>query len=1067
MVLCGVPGSLALGEVVGRATAVAGGPTTPVAAYRGKFSMRTFSRAEGFPGDSVTTILQSRDGYLWVGTSSGLVRFDGVRFEEIRLPAYGTNASVRIAALCEDVGGALWVGVQQGGLVRLAGRQMTHHGKGKGLLDDDITSLAPDVDGGVWIGTRSGLNHWDGHQFAAYTTRDGLSDELVSGLHVARSGAVWITTRSGMYQFQKGRIIAQELETESQGRRPEFLGAYEDRRGNLWAFGDTYLINLVEGKRFNYFRGSDAASVRLWSLCEGADGRLWIGTSGRGLFCFEDNRFQPVVLGGQHEPNDVRAICEDHEGNLWLGTSAGGLVQLLPRGVEGVRPDAGLPSGPVSSVAVDGVGRVFAGLEDGGLYVGEAGRFSRVVAGWDVPERNSSGALEKRGALPPGQPGEQAGPDGISPSVEGQSLITSICTTADGTMWVGTFGNGLHGQRDGRRLHLSTLNGLCDDFILSLCVADGGTVYAGTRSGCVCRIMDGAVKTLREVKEVEAGGVTALLPAQGGGLWIGTESGKVFRDQEGRSRMIHEFSPGGGRAIRALHEDAQGRLWAGSAGGGLACWTERQSRTWTAASGLPGDSIYGVVDDASGDLWLVATGGIYCVARESIQMALTNGAPLACRLMHEAGEKSDEGWEHGWPRAVRSPQGAIWFATLEGLLTVDKGMRHSKRQGPSGVILESVLVNGRPISRSSVQAFGRGTTRQTQLRLSDVGSMDFQFTAPTFTTPERVQFRHKLEGFDPDWVADGAARHARYGPLPFGDFRFRVASRLADGVWNEVAVPFAFTVPTPPWRSVPAFGLYAVAVVGMVGGIVRIVSHRRLRLRLARLEQQQALERERMRIAQNMHDDIGSKLTKLSFLSERVKMDSERGRPVAEQIGSIATTSRELLKTLDEIVWAVNPRNDSLENLAAYLSHWAAEYFQNTDIQCEMRLPREIPHHPLSADVRHNLFLSFEEALHNLLKHSGAAVARVEMTASPGRFEITITDNGRGFDSRKAVREAGARGVGGLRPLTPGRRGGNGLANMRERLAEAGGSCMIESTPGSGTTVRLRIPLGTSGKGRL
>jgi signal transduction histidine kinase len=132
-----------------------------------------------------------------------------------------------------------------------------------------------------------------------------------------------------------------------------------------------------------------------------------------------------------------------------------------------------------------------------------------------------------------------------------------------------------------------------------------------------------------------------------------------------------------------------------------------------------------------------------------------------------------------------------------------------------------------------------------------------------------------------------------------------------------------------------------------------------------------------------------------------------------------------------------------------------------------MRLPREIPHHPLSADVRHNLFLSFEEALHNLLKHSGAAVARVEMTASPGRFEITITDNGRGFDSRKAVREAGARGVGGLRPLTPGRRGGNGLANMRERLAEAGGSCMIESTPGSGATVRLRIPLGTSGKGRL
>jgi signal transduction histidine kinase len=227
-----------------------------------------------------------------------------------------------------------------------------------------------------------------------------------------------------------------------------------------------------------------------------------------------------------------------------------------------------------------------------------------------------------------------------------------------------------------------------------------------------------------------------------------------------------------------------------------------------------------------------------------------------------------------------------------------------------------------------------------------------------------------------------------------------------------------------------------------------------------------------VRIAQDMHDDIGSKLTKISFLSERAKVELSDNAKAAGQIESIASTSRELLQTLDEIVWAVNPHNDTLEHLAAYLAQYAADYFTNTTMECDLRLPRQLPDHDVSAEARHNLFLAFEEALNNVLKHSGASKVRVEMKLNPvspsppfrpppspilrlGRggwrgeeLEINVTDNGCGFES-----------MGTAEPPPGGQRGGNGLINMRQRMADVKGLCEIRSEPGCGTTVSLRIPL--------
>lgn len=983
--------------------------------------IRIWRTDKGLPADSVTAIIQTRDGFLWVGTTAGLVRFDGVKFSEVKLGRYVDQTRMSITALAEDSSGQLWVGTQQDGLFELSPSGERNYGRLQGLLDENVTSLAAGSNNLVWIGTKAGLNLYDGREFKSYTVKDGLPDEFVSGVAVARSGTIWITTRAGMCQFTNGTIIQEVLQTESQGRSPEYLGAYEDRRGNLWAFGDTYLINLAEGQRFNYFRGNEATSVRIWSLCEGRDGRLWIGTSGRGLFCFDDNRFQPVSLDELRWPYDVRAICEDHEGNLWLGTSGGGLVQLRPQPVHVMRAGQGLPATAPTALALDSGGRIYVGMQRGGIFVGEAGRFERFnsYGGWEV-----------------------------------QDFVSSLCLGRDGTVWAGTLGGGVYGLRSGRGVQITTANGLTDNSVLAVTVDAENNLWASTAAGTLHRFSSTNETRFDTRHGLSSAAITTMLPARAGGLWFGTESGEVFRYERGKFTLLQSDPATEVKPVLALCEDERGRLWVGTAGNGMRCVVNGANATWMTSNWLPNNYIAGIVQDSAGNLWLATGAGIFRISHTELEKSLAEptAAPGA-KLIVDARTTSESMMAMGGPRALVAPEGKLWFATSEGVLNMDT-RRPEVDSTPLPPFIENVTINGgKPLSVlwnatwSSVH-----TNKSVTMTLRDLKSLEIRFTALSFATPEKTRFRHKLEGFDVDWVDDGNTRFKRYDRLPYGNYVFRVAARQADGLWQEAGNPFAFEVPTPVYLQSWAIGAYCVTAVALVAGIVRVVSHRRLRRALTLLEQQQALERERMRIARDMHDEIGSKLTKISFLSEHARVDAKAEGPLAGKIESIAETSRDLLQTMDEIVWVVNPRNDTLEHLTAYLSHYADEYFQNTSIEFELRLPQTVSHLPVSSEIRHNLFLAFEETLNNVLKHSGATKVKVEMLVKLPKFEIVVTDNGCGFDPA-------TRPVALSRPGNRGGRGGNGLRNIRQRLVDVGGECEFRSQPGSGTVVTLRILL--------
>jgi signal transduction histidine kinase/ligand-binding sensor domain-containing protein len=976
-------------------------------------TLRAWTKQQGLPDDSVTSVLQTHDGFLWVGTSSGLARFDGMRFAVMTPQNVKSNSAFPITALCEDTRGKLWIGTQQNGLLCYEDGVVNPCSQRYGFTARTITSIAEDSRGALWIGTPTGLARLENSAITHFTTKDGLPNDFVSNVHVARSGTIWITTHGGICQFKDNNLEPVPFQIDSPSRNPESLGVYEDRRGKLWAFGDTYLVNFTDNKHLNHFGSGDA--TRIWSLCEGGNGELWIGTSGKGLYCFADNKFVPVMLHNGEITSDVRAICEDRQGNLWLGTHSDGLVRLQPRNVSVMDAIAGLPNRSPVCLAVNSEGRAWIGFDRAGLYEGSAGNFAQF----------------------PARPGLQ-------------NLISSVCVAPDSNLWVGTPGAGLYCVSKQRILHLTTADGLSDNKIVSLAADADGSVWVGTASR-LHRISNGAITTFGESEGLPNRPVTAIYSASKAGVLFGFEDGSVFRESHGQFRQVIAAETGGEKPIRALFEDSGGRVWIGTAGR-MGCLVGNRFLDWNLPSGTTDKYILGILGSEDGDLWFSTDRSVYSIAQKELNSWLSNQSPFRPQLIYRAESVADVSRSYGWPRAVRSSAGALWFATDSGIVTVNSASPVADSTPPP-VFIEEISVNGKTWPRVPQPISPTAKANLPARFPSKVRSLDIHFTALDLSAPEKIRFRHRLEGSDSDWVMDGElTREVHYPLLAYGPYTFHVQAGSADQEWFGNEATFNFIIPTPLWRTQWAFAVYIITGLILVGALARVVLARRYRHRLAVLGAQQAMERERMRIARDMHDEIGSKLTKISFMSELAKRELDGQNPVAQKLDSIAGTSRDLLQTLDEIVWAVNPHNDTLEHLAAYLGQYATEYLQNTPVECELHIPRGLPHHPLSAEARHNLFLAFEEALNNALKHGRASRLRVDMQIGTSQFEITIEDNGCGFDTESTKTLPDQNGAANSRS-------GYGLRNMRQRLELLGGRCTIRSSAGHGTTVILSVPL--------
>jgi signal transduction histidine kinase len=496
---------------------------------------------------------------------------------------------------------------------------------------------------------------------------------------------------------------------------------------------------------------------------------------------------------------------------------------------------------------------------------------------------------------------------------------------------------------------------------------------------------------------------------------------------------------------------ADGALWIGTFGGGLDRFKDGKFSVVGHEQGLPNDVIGHIEVDGRGYFWMSSYGGILRASETDLNRCADGeiaGVPFLTYGINE-GMPTLECSEGLQSAGGKTADGRLWFPTVKGLVVVDpSGVKTNPLPPP--VLIEEMLVDDKKFADGN-----------------DVGPLkippgrhriEFEYTGLSFVAPEKVRFKCRLKNFETEWTDDGTKRVATYNYIPPGNYSFQVTACNNDGVWNQTGASLKFEVLPYFWQTTwfRVFGGVATALAA--GGAVWFDTRRRLRRRFDRAERQRDIERERARIARDIHDDLGAQLTRITMMSESARGDLTNPDRTDVELEKIYDTARALTRSMDEIVWAVSPRHDTLEGLATYLEKFAHDWLATAGIRCRLDLPLQFPEWHLTSEVRHNVFLAFKEALHNAMKHSGASEVLIRLTLKAESFDLAVEDNGHRFAVGEKMKTI---------PVAPGRAAsGNGLENMKRRLASVGGICEIQSAPGAGTKVIFSMRLKASALGR-
>jgi ligand-binding sensor domain-containing protein/signal transduction histidine kinase len=981
------------------------------------FTFRSWQREQGLQENYVRALAQTRDGYVWVGSDDGVSRFDGVSFFPLGLQEGFHGGPVQV--LFGDSRGALWIGSVGGGLSCWQEGKLSKFTTSNGLPSEQITALAEDSDGRIWVGTQNGLAVWqDGHA-VALSGAGIFSRKPITALFCDRKGTMWVgATGAGVFSYQGEKFEQlRDVALDKLLQDPHCL--LVDQHGRIWiGAGDAFVLchDGDQWRRFGIPR--HLATHYISALAEQPDGTVWAGSVGEGLLEFKAGKLVVVNASSGLSDNLVEALLIDREGKLWVGTH-GGLNRVCLKKVSVLSHNEGLDYGAVQGLVEVQPGMIWV-AQPNGVYQWDGRMFRRLMFN----------------GLPPQEPSAAA-----------------LLAARDGSCWAAGVRGLLHFKNPQAAEEAGAVAVLTNLSISALGSDLKNGIWAGTRDGELWHFADGKWQIQTNCPRGHA--ITAIVPEMGGVLWVGTEGDGLYRF-DGDAHVRCENLPGLPSGwIRTLYLDAQGILWIGTAGGGLSRLSNGHIATFTMREGLPDNTISQVLEDDDGNLWLGDNRGIARIKKSDLDDLVANKIPAVYPQVYGRadGMLSEECSGGFSPAGLKSKSGLLWFSTLKGMVVIDP---HNIVSSPAPVvILEQALVDGvlasPHVARASRDANnGQGMKEPVMgsLRLAPgKHTVEFQYTGLNFDAPDRVRFRYRLEGLDQNWVEAGTRRVALYSSVPPGSYHFQVIGCNGDGIWNETGTSLSLTVLPHLWQTWWFIGALALGMIMMVTGGVRVVEKRRLQQHLKRLEQERILEQERTRIARDLHDIMGAKLCRISFLSEHARGSEGVPAGLQEEIRSISNDSREVLQSLDEMVWAVNPQNDTLDHLMSYVGQYAQEYFQKTGIECDLTIPERVPVQPLSSQSRHHLFLAVYEALANILKHSGAKRATIAMACRASDFEIVISDNGIGFDllSSEASSPSSAAGF------------CNGLGNMRRRLGELGGRCMIESRIGHGTTIQFML----------
>lgn len=966
---------------------------------------------------SITAIVQSHDGYLWLGTYDGLVRFDGLRFTVFNPHNTPGLKDGLITALFEDSEGVLWIGHETGELTRMRGPEFA------------VVSLGPAWPGGgpiITIGTDENRDLWLLNDHGSiFRMRDGLcvtgAGEEISGVawmkpERGKNGSLWIVFNGAVGRMKGGRFEAGGPGEIGEGT--DFHAqVLPGRDGGLWVVRNHLIEKWRDGRRQVALENRSQDVVT--TLLETRSGSLLAGTMKDGLYCFTPG-VEPLHFTRTNGLSDdwVRSLCEDSEGNVWIGTGGGGLEALRDRRIQMLNAPDGWHGHSIKCFTKSRDGTVWIGTEGAGLYAYHNGEWT------------SYG--ETNGLTSP--------------------YVWSVLETRRNELLVGTWGGGLFLKNGDRFISPGDL-GKVTAPVMALYEGHQGEVWIGTTIG-LYRYEGGKLIWFAGKEKLAMPDVRTIAESPDGGLWFGMVGGGLGCLREGKLRQFRKQDGLNSDYVSGLYADADGTLWIGTLDNGLGRWREGRFASIGLDQGLPRTALYHIVDDGAGSLWLDTQSGILRATKAAIQRC----ADGTTKSLNYTSYGKAEGWAIPQQVTCKLTDGQLWFPTRKGLAIVEPANLSTNSQPPP-VLIEELIVDGEAVEQVSLRSAVDGTGVVSEsvhgrpLRLPPgTRRLEFRYTGLDFTAPDKVRFKYKLAGLEDDWVDAGDRHSVQYNYLPPGAYHFHVIACNHQDVWNERGASLTFTVLPYFWQKWWFRGLEYLGGAAGVGGVAFLVSRRRHRRLVEHLERQHALEHERARVAKDIHDNLGASLTQIMMLSQPAASEIEQPKLAAALLDRIYLTARETTRAMDEIVWAINPKHDSLDGLATYLHGFVEAFAGSAGLHCRLDVPVQLPACPLDAEKRHNLFLAFKEALHNVVKHSGASEVKVSLTVQTAAILLKVEDNGCGFPASNTPPE---RRKGGRLS------GGNGLENMRRRMEGIGGHCEIQSAPGQGTKVTFVTPTGS------
>jgi signal transduction histidine kinase/ligand-binding sensor domain-containing protein len=1031
-------------------TAAGDGADAPEAARN--YLIHVWQTDSGLPENWVSSIRQTPDGYLWIGTRyGGLARFDGVRFVTFTPENTPELKDVQVEHLDVDETGRLWIVMGNESVTTFQHGQFqlirhpraeprfravhvltirsnqvlltgefpylacfnlsAGHDEGtlldpRGTIEPEPDSFSLDQNGIVWFITqRRRLGRFENDHFEFATNAPGLNGAAVTALATDTNHLLWAASAQRLLRWDGQRFLNC---TPANGAPPDdVLQMSFSGDGGLWVLEKNRLRKFLNGE---WVVAADPQQFQpdttegTFRLHGDAQGNAWLISYGHGLWHIKTDGAVRLLKERDGLPsNFITRWFQDAEGDFWVGSAGNGIARIRESLFHALGPAAGLPGKVARSVCVDAQGQLWAGTMAGGLARWQNGRFAPL----SLP-------------LPDATPAESV----------------TVFPAADGGLWVGTLNQGLMRWRDGK----FTRQPVSWNTIRVLFGDREGRLWVGGLVNLLC-LDHGQIKNYGSADGfVDGHAIGAMAEDADGAFWIVTGPGDLWKFYQGKFTRFTPPKEWASARFSAVLPETNGVVWIGTLGGGLLRFYDGQFTRCQKINGLPDNNISQLLDSQDGYLWAGTYAGIFRARKADLAAAgAGQTTDVPCRVYkHFDGLPSLECSSGFQPACWRADDGRLYFSTASGIVTVNP-REFAANPVPPNVVIEEMLVDGKPRQLPARAAAKPGAELEIEPGRHYV---QFRFTGLSFAAPDAVRFRVKLDGVDKDWQTPGGPRLIGYGPLLPGHYQFHAIACNNDGVWNETGDMLAFVVRPYFWETkwfTLGLGAFMLAVFATVGSLIQ---RQRYRRRLERVERQREMERERARIAQDLHDDLGTSLTQISLLSALANREQTPPVEAKELVQQVRTRANEMVAALDEIVWAVNPKNDSLLELINYLGYFAEEFFRPTALRCRLDIPDFLPDGQLSAETRHHLFLAFKEALNNVARHSGATQVCVRVAARERTLTIFVEDNGHGWN-----------------PSDGTQRRGNGLANMRQRLEQIGGRAEWQSVAGQGTVVTFHLPL--------